>query len=385
MMRSDRYPIRDVRVLALIVVAPLVLATLSDSQPAQKPARLRLGRGEVGVGATSLAVSPTGALIATTNTAGRLALRAKDGDWQIERLLDCPEFARAVAFSPDGRSLAAAGFWPSVCLWDLSSNSNEPTTTIAVRFWPAKCLTFSPDGRSLAVATEDDGTILVMDLATRRERMVIHHHSSVSSIAFSPDGRLLATAGAGHDRLITVWDLESGSRRTLMENAAGPDTAVAFSANGALLATASFPEHHVRLWDVETGRECRAFVGHERPVNALAFSPDGSMLATAGNDGMLGVWNVATGQRRASLNAQARSLRAIAFSADGQTLVLATQDDDDIRMWDVAEVLECARPMRPCENRDIEQLNTRTSHLSSGDAGDGRVRPIGCEGERVAN
>jgi WD40 repeat protein len=359
MMRSARFLILDVRVLGLIAVAPIALEKLSNCEPAQKPARVHFCRGDLHVGAASLAVSPTGAQIATTSTAGRLTLRARNNDWQIERSLDCPGYARAVAFSPNGRRLAAAGLWPSVCLWDLNSASSEPAATVAVPSPSAKCLTFSPDSQSLAIATGVDGTILVMDLATRRERLVFHHQSPVNRIAFSPDGRSLATAGAGLGRLIVVWDLQSGSRRTLLEDRLGPDMSLAFSANGALLATASFPEHHVRLWDVKTGRECRAIAGHTRPVNSVAFSPDGSLLATAGNDGMVGVWDVATGQRRASVDAQATSLRTIAFSADGQTLVLAVQDDDDIRMWDVAEVLECARPRRSSENHSIEQSNGR--------------------------
>ena len=114
---------------------------------------------------------------------------------------------------------------------------------------------------------------------------------------------------------------------------------LAFSPDGALLASASFPERHVRLWDLNTRRMCRVFAGHARSVNSVAFSPDGSLLATAGNDGMLGLWTVATGQRRHSLDSQATCLRTVAFSPDGRTLVLATEDDDDVRLWDVAELL----------------------------------------------
>jgi WD40 repeat protein len=116
-------------------------------------------------------------------------------------------------------------------------------------------------------------------------------------------------------------------------------TALAFSPDGALLASAGFPEHYVRLWNLGAGRVCRLFNGDSRPVNSIAFSRDGSLLASAGNDGMLGAWTVATGRRPVSLDGQAMILRRVAFSADGQTLALATGDDDDIRLWDVAELL----------------------------------------------
>jgi WD40 repeat protein len=357
MMGFVRFPIFDVRLLAVIAIALIAVIILSGPEPAQKPAHLRLSRGFRDVEATSLALSPTGALIATTNTGGRLALRAREEDWQIERMLDYPGFARAAAFSPDGRSLAAVGFGPGICLWDLSSASSAPRTTMAVPFPQPRCLTFSPDGRSLAVATEVDGTILIIDLETRRQRLVLHHRAPAVGVAFSPDGLLLATVGAGRDRLIALWDLQSGSRQTLLEDGPGPDTALAFSDDGALLATAGFPEHHVRLWDIKTGRVRRVFAGHARPVNSVAFSPDGTLLATAGNDGMLGLWNVATGRRWASVNAEATALRTIAFTADGQTLVLATDDDDDLRLWDIAEVLAGARPRRSSQIQDNGQSN----------------------------
>jgi WD40 repeat protein len=77
-------------------------------------------------------------------------------------------------------------------------------------------------------------------------------------------------------------------------------------------------------------------------VTSVAFSPDGSLLATAGNDGMLGLWTVATGQRRVSLDSQSAWPQTVVFSPDGRFLVLATGSDDDIRSWDVAELLRAA-------------------------------------------
>jgi WD40 repeat protein len=119
----------------------------------------------------------------------------------------------------------------------------------------------------------------------------------------------------------------------------GPETVLTFSPDGAFLASANQGDHHVRLWDLKTRRACRVFIGHTRPVKSIAFSPDGSLLATAGDDGTFALWNVATGQRQASLDCRATCLVAVAFSPDGRTLVVATGDDDDVRSWDLAELL----------------------------------------------
>jgi WD40 repeat protein len=349
-MGCSKLPTFDLRLPGAIAVVLITLVTLSNPEPVQDFAHPRIARGECGVQATSFALSPTSGQIATTNTAGRVTLRAPETGWEIERFLDFPGYAKAVAFSPDGRSLAVGGFARGICLWDLPSPKSEATQTILVPIQRAKCMMFSPDGRSLAVTTDLDGTILVWDLAARRERMVLHHPSPVVSLAFSPDGRWLATGGARDDWSILLWDLQTGSRQVLLEDGPGPAVALAFSPDGTLLATAGFQEHDARLWDLKTRRVCRMLAGHARPINSVSFSPDGSLLATADNDGMLGLWTVATGQRRMSLDSHATRLLTVAFSPDGRTLVLSTGEDDDIRLWDIAKVLR-APLMPPDEQR----------------------------------
>ena len=328
----------DVRLVGAIVVALIILAELLTPESAQSLAQPWIAQGDVGIQVTSFAFSPTGDRMATTNTSGRVALRAREKGWQTERSLDFRGYACAVAFSPDGRLLAVGGYASSICLWDLRSASCEPATTMVVPIRRATHLLFSPDGKSLAFTTNHDGTVFLWDLEKRRERIVINHPSTVSSIAFSPDGRWLATGGRD-DRSIILWSLETGARSPLLENGPGPTIALAFSPYGALLASANVWERHVRLWDLNTRRECRIFVGHTRSLNSVAFSPDGLLLATAGNDGMLGLWEVATGERLVSLEVQATSLRTVAFSPDGRTVVLASSNDDNIRLWDLDELL----------------------------------------------
>ena len=324
----------DARLLGAIAVALIAVTKLSSPEPVHVCARPRIARGEPGTQIMSCALSPASTRIATTNAAGRVSLRSPETGWQIERFLDFAGYARAVTFSPDGQWLAAAGLAPGICLWDLRSPGRQPTQTIVLPIKRPKSILFSPAGPYLAVTTDFDGTILLWDLSTRRERMVLHQPSPAVRIVFSPDGRWLATGGK-HDWSILLWDLQTGACRILLEHGPGPAMALAFSPDGALLASASFPEHHARLWELTTGQVCRIFEGHSRSLNSIAFSPDGSLLPTAGNDGILGLWKVATGQRRVSLDSQATWLRAVDFSTDGQTLVLATGDDDDVRLWDL--------------------------------------------------
>jgi WD40 repeat protein len=335
---APKLPFCDLRLFAAAAVAAIVFHILSKPDPAEKRGRWHVARGELGVQITSFALSPVNGLIATTNTAGRIALRAPESGWQIERLLDFPGIATEVACAPDGRSLASVGKAPGIYLWELDSPTSEPAPArLGSIEWPRHVM-YAPDGQSLAVTSDRDGTIVIWDRATRSERVILHAPTPVVRLAFSPDGRWLATTGAD-DRSIQLWDLQTGSRRILLEEGPSLIMALAFSCDGAFLASAGSSEHYVRLWDLKTQKVCRVFVGHSRSVNSVAFSPDGSLLATAGSDGMLGLWTIETGQRLLSLESQATCLRYVAFSPDAGTLILATEDDDDIRFWDVAELL----------------------------------------------
>ena len=300
-----------------------------------------IARGDLESRIWSFAISPTTGQIATTNLVGRIALRAQETGWQIARPIDFPGHATAVAFSSDGLSLAVGGNAHNIGLWDVSSLSNEPRETIAVPIERVRCIAFSPDGRYLALAGQSDQRMFLWELATRRVRMVFNLGWPVDAISFSPDGRRLAAGGAMPHQSIVLWDLDTGAREVLPED--GPDggaaVALAFSPDGAFLASAGFPERFVRLWDLKNRSLSRVLAGHTRSVNSVAFSPDGTLLATAGNDGSLGLWSVATGQRLVSLDSQAFHLKNVAFSGDGGTLILATGDDDDLRSWDLAEVL----------------------------------------------
>jgi WD40 repeat protein len=345
----------DLPLIGALTAAVVVLTVLSGPDPEPKSPRPRIIQGEHAVQLTSLAFAPGATRVATTDTAGQVALRSTEAGWLKEQFLEFPGYASMAAFSPDGRFLVAVGNISSLCVWDLSSTGKIPTSRTTLPIHRARHVLFSPDGRSLAITTDYDGTILIWDLPTGRERRVLHQPSPVVRIAFSPDGTRLATAERDQ-RSISLWDLETGSRQVLPELAPDFVMAIAYSPDGSMLATASSAEHDVRLWDLNTGHVRRVLKGHERSVTSVAFSPDGSLLATAGNDGTIGVWVVATGDRCVSLDGHAHSVAAVAFSPDGLTLALATLDDDDIRIWNVAEILASARTTtrvsRPAEGED---------------------------------
>ncbi|MGV9770452.1 protein kinase domain-containing protein [Streptosporangium sp. NPDC003464] len=197
----------------------------------------------------------------------------------------------AVAFSPDGKILAAGSGDDTVRLWDVATNTSigRPLTGHTDSVYS---VAFSPDGKILA-AGSGDKTVRLWDVATRTPigRPLTGHTGGVSAVAFSPDGKILA-AGSSDDT-VRLWDVATRTPigRPLTGHTGGV-SAVAFSPDGKILATGS-GDDTVRLWDVATRTPIgRPLTGHTDWVVSVAFSPDGKILATGSNDGTVRLWQL---------------------------------------------------------------------------------------------
>jgi serine/threonine protein kinase len=201
---------------------------------------------------------------------------------------------------------------------------------------PVSSIAFSPDGRRLASGSFDYRIKLWNVASGEKIRTLSGHTNFVRSVAFSPDGRTLASASDDHS--IKLWDVASGNEIRTLQGHTGGVLSVAFSPDGRLLASGSSDES-IKLWDVASGNEIRTLQGYTDWVFSVAFSPDGRTLASGSNDLTINLWDVASGKQIRTLHGHTGSVLSVAFSPDGRTLASGS-NDNIIKLWNVASGYE---------------------------------------------
>jgi len=241
----------------------------------------------------------------------------------------------SVAFSPDGRRLAAAGHDRIIRLWD--TRTGREVLRLRGHNDIVGCVLFSPDGQRLASASAD-GTVRVWDAslfdenADPRIRTLRADNGEFFGVDFSPDGRLLAAASA--DGLIKLWNIQTGQAHRSFHGHNGAVLCLAFSPDGRRLLSGSM-DQTVKLWDVQTGDEL-PLPGRQTfsiQVRGVAFRPpDGKAFATVAQR-MLQLWNAETGQQLFEREADPEFLNCVAFDRTGKRVATAGHNAT-AKVWD---------------------------------------------------
>jgi WD40 repeat protein len=264
-------------------------------------------------GVLSVAFSPDGRTLAT-GCADRLVRLWDLADPAAVAPLGEPlqghgDYVRSVAFSPDGRTLASVGDDGMLRLWDVAGPASPHVLTEQA----AASVVEDNDA--------DDGSGLAWDW--------------VLAVAFSPDEELLATAG--RDTVVRLWEVTDPGRPVQLDQWLRNESSVrsvAFSPNGQLLAAAGYP---VRVWKIVDPVRPQRLRDLRVTANAVAFSPDGGRLASAGGDGTVRLWDlVEDGTPPEALELHAGAVNTVAFSPDGAVLASGSADKT-VRLWDIAD------------------------------------------------
>jgi WD40 repeat protein len=238
----------------------------------------------------------------------------------------------ALAFSPDGKTIAAAGTGRVVQFWDRESGKLQGSFDDGLAN-TATYVVFSPDGRALAVA-DNEGGVCVYDISTGKipfrtvaDRAVY----AIASLAFSPDGKLLATTQPGGGA-VRLWKWSTGEAVASLAGVAHPGT-VAFSSDGQLLAGTGLSPGPVKIWDVNSGKERLSLDTSPETLSctAVTFSRDAKLLAAFDIDGRIMIWDVASGRTEATLDHGGSRGLTLAFDPDNKTLLAASQGS--VKRW----------------------------------------------------
>jgi len=296
-----------------------------------------------GVAVSQLAISSDGKLVATGSADGSIHLLDPFTGKVLKSFKGHRARIRLVKFFPDRNILVTVSDDGEVKLWDTATGKEVSSLDLPIK--PVHAA-LSPNAKVLAGAAEGQ-PVRIWDVTTGKELTVFKGDPAIQALAFSPDGKLVATGTP--PGTVRLWEPADGRAILRLEPAradrnsagalnplpwgTGHDQSVAFSPDGKLLACGT-GEAVIRLWDVSSAREVRAVSDPGGQVGIVAFSPDGKHLLSAAEDNAVRVWDVSTGKTILRLNAADGSISGVTFSPDGKRIL--TISDGAVKLWDAA-------------------------------------------------
>jgi hypothetical protein len=292
----------------------------------------------------SIAFSPDGKLLAVGGYKNVQLMDPGTGK-VIATLPGHADVVRALAFTPDGTKLAAAGGLPArsgeIKIWDLQTHRLLETMT-----GHKDCIysvAISPDGKLVASGSYDK-LILLWEIDRGRQiRTLKDHIDAVFSVAFSPDGKRLASGA--QDRSVKIWDVASGQRLFTLSEPLDGITAVAFRPFGTQLAAGGY-DKVIRTWDLSDkgGTLAQSMMAHEDTILQLAYSPDGKTLVSASADRTIRFWDAETLTSLKALDKQPDWVQAVSISPNGKWLA-AGRYDGSVSVYDLATYQQVLGPI----------------------------------------
>ena len=288
---------------------------------------MRILEGHTG-GVRALAYHPDGTSLASGGEDGRVVLWNPLEGTRVRQMEKHTDWVRGVAFSPDGRQFVSVGWDSRLIEWRTANGKGRHREhALNQQGWS---VAHAPDGSALAVGGSAVVLLYSPKLGTPTFGL-FGHHMPITQVVFTPDSRKLLSAG--HDRTVREWDAIWGGEARIVCHSPDWIRALALSPGGDLLAVGG-DAPGILLVTRADGATVADLSGHEQPVTALAFAPDGRTLLSAGRDGLVYLWDMATHRPRETFDWGLGPLYSLAVAPDGMTAAVGGADGRVV-VWDM--------------------------------------------------
>ena len=284
------------------------------------------------LGANAVALSSDGTRLAVAGANNTVQVRDANSGQVQHSLTGHTDSVNGMAFSPDETRLATASWDHTAKVWDAATG--KELLTLVGHTAELNQVVFSPDGTQIATIGYDNSARL-WDATRGQLLFTLDAYSETLNssyeigVAFSPDGRFLATAGRAS---LKIWKTASGQELLTLPLSGLQAASVAFSPDGKRLAVGMAGGAASSVWDIDNETKLFDLVGHTGTVGDIAFSPDGTHIATASNDYTAKVWDATTGSLLLTLTGHTHQVHSLAFSPDG-TRLITVSEDKTLRVW----------------------------------------------------
>src|SRR6266487_420655 len=276
----------------------------------------------------SVAFSPNGKLLAAGTSNSEVRLWQLASSTPVQTFQEHKDWVRSVAFNVDGSTIASCSNDQTVRLWEVSSGRCLRTMQGHInRVWS---VAFNPDGSTIA-SGGDDQLLRLWEVSSGRCLKTFQGHTHrINSVVFSPDGCTIASGS--EDQTVRLWEVSSGQCLKVLQGHTGWVRSTAFSPDGSTVVSSS-EDQTMRLWEVNSGRCLKTMWGYSKRITCVALSCNGNVIASGGDE--LCLWEVSSGRCLKALHGHSSWVYSVAFSPNGSAIATSSSDHT-VRVWEVS-------------------------------------------------